>query len=401
DARCAVVGAFREPQSPRPAWRAARRRRPALQLRGQRGGAPARAVRADALDAARADRRDARVPGADPRRGPRPVPRRRSRGGDGGRAHLRGARCAVRPAGDEARRLRARRLRAAAVPREPARGRRPAAVGALDRRRRGEGDRARAAGRRRSGRRRARVFRCAPCRQERLEPLARARCRPRADDPPGAHAPGGSRGALSRATHGDARRQRRVGRFPRQTQARMGAPLMTTENPVQAIVERCQTLFEDLDFNAVRQWKEAAPGRKAIGYMPVYVPRELIHAAGRLPVGILGGGDQLEVIQGDAYYQSYICRIPRSTIELGLTGRLDCLDGMLFPSICDVIRNLSGMWQLMFKDKYVRYFDVPQNYEDEVGGRFYVHELEVLREDLERLGGKPVTEEDLRRSIQV
>ena len=83
--------------------------------------------------------------------------------------------------------------------------------------------------------------------------------------------------------------------------------------------------------------------------MPVYVPREIIHAAGMLPVGILGGGDQLEVIQGDAFYHSYICRIPRSTIELGLTGRLDVLDGMLFPSICDVIRNLSGMWQLMLR----------------------------------------------------
>ena len=130
------------------------------------------------------------------------------------------------------------------------------------------------------------------------------------------------------------------------------------------IVRRCETLFEDLHFNAVKAWKAAAPGRKAIGYMPIYVPRELIHAAGMLPVGIFGGGDQLEVIQGDAYYQSYICRIPRSTIELGLTGRLDCLDGMLFPSICDVIRNLSGMWQILFKDKYVRYFDVPQEYHD-------------------------------------
>ena len=87
--------------------------------------------------------------------------------------------------------------------------------------------------------------------------------------------------------------------------------------------------------------------------MPVYVPREMIHAAGMLPVGIIGGGDQLEVIHGDAYYQSYICRIPRSTIELGVTGRLDCLDGMLFPSICDVIRNLSGMWKMLFPDKYV------------------------------------------------
>ena len=168
---------------------------------------------------------------------------------------------------------------------------------------------------------------------------------------------------------------------------------------VNAIVERCQALFDDLDFNAVKQWKAAAPGRKAIGYMPIYVPRELVHAAGMLPVGIFGGGDQLEVIQGDAYYQSYICRIPRSTIELGLTGRLDCLDGMLFPSICDVIRNLSGMWQILFKDKYVRYFDVPQNYEDAIGGRWYIDELEVLRADLGRLRGAPITDAELNTSI--
>jgi benzoyl-CoA reductase subunit C len=170
---------------------------------------------------------------------------------------------------------------------------------------------------------------------------------------------------------------------------------------LQEIVARCEALFEDLRFEAVKQWKAAVPGRKAIGYMPVYVPREIVHAAGMLPVGILGGGDQLEVIQGDAYYQSYICRIPRSTIELGLTGKLDVLDGMLFPSICDVIRNLSGMWQVMFKDKYVKYFDVPQNFEDGIGGDFYIHEMQLLREDLGKLAGKPISDDALRASIAV
>jgi benzoyl-CoA reductase subunit C len=131
------------------------------------------------------------------------------------------------------------------------------------------------------------------------------------------------------------------------------------------------------------------------------VPREIIHAAGMLPVGIFGGGDQLEVIQGDAYYQSYICRIPRSTIELGLNGRLDCLDGMLFPSTCDVIRNLSGMWQILFKDKYVKYFDVPQDYDDSIGGTFYVHEMQALRDDLGRLAGKEISDEALKASIAV
>jgi len=167
------------------------------------------------------------------------------------------------------------------------------------------------------------------------------------------------------------------------------------------IVARCQTLYEDLEFTSAREWKDAEPGRKVIGYMPVYVPREIIHAAGMLPLGILGGGDQLEVIHGDAYYQSYICRIPRSTIELGVSGRLDFVDGMLFPSICDVIRNLSGMWKIMFPGVYAKYFDVPQTYEDEVGGTFYENEMAELLCDLEELAGREVSEDDLRSSIEV
>jgi benzoyl-CoA reductase subunit C len=167
------------------------------------------------------------------------------------------------------------------------------------------------------------------------------------------------------------------------------------------IVAHAQALFDDLSFTAAREWKAAAPGRKVVGYMPIYVPRELMHAADMLPLGILGGGDQLEVIHGDAFYQSYICRIPRSTIELGVSGRLDFVDGMLFPSICDVIRNLSGMWKMMFPDVYVRYFDVPQNYRDEIGGNYYFNELAELRHDLGEIRGKPITDEELRHSIAV
>ena len=179
-----------------------------------------------------------------------------------------------------------------------------------------------------------------------------------------------------------------------------------TETPVAQsstaeIIQQCQALYEDLDFTAAREWKAAEAGRKVVGYMPVYVPCEIIHAAGMLPLGVLGGGDQLEVIHGDAYYQSYICRIPRSTIELAITKRLDFVDGMLFPSICDVIRNLSGMWQLMFPDVYTRYFDVPQNYQDDVGGEYYIHELLELMSGLEALGGNAITDDALRASITV
>ena len=92
---------------------------------------------------------------------------------------------------------------------------------------------------------------------------------------------------------------------------------------LKQIVDECERLYEDLDFTSARAWKDAEPGRKVIGYMPVYVPREIIHAAGMLPLGVLGGGDNMEVIHGDAYYQSYICRIPRSTVELAISKKLD------------------------------------------------------------------------------
>jgi benzoyl-CoA reductase subunit C len=170
---------------------------------------------------------------------------------------------------------------------------------------------------------------------------------------------------------------------------------------LESVVERITSLYEDLELSAVRRWKEAENGRRAIGHMPIYVPRELIHAAGMLPVGVVGAGDRLEIIRGDAYFQSYICHIPRSTIELALSGRLDALDGMLFPSICDVIRNLSGMWQMLFPDRYVRYIDVPQNFDHGVGGRFWRQELAALRDELGELGGKAISDDDLRASIAV
>jgi benzoyl-CoA reductase subunit C len=167
---------------------------------------------------------------------------------------------------------------------------------------------------------------------------------------------------------------------------------------VTKIISRCEDLYNDLHFSYVEEWKRKTGG-KAIGYMPIYVPREVIHAAGMLPVGIMGAGDNLEIIRGDAYYQSYICHIPRSTIEMGLNGGLDCMDGLLFPAICDVIRNLSGMWQIMFKDKYVKYMDFPQNFNDGIGGDFYVNELEQLASDLGALSGTPVTSQALNKSI--
>ncbi len=164
------------------------------------------------------------------------------------------------------------------------------------------------------------------------------------------------------------------------------------------IVDWATAIYEDLDFSTVHAWLDEAPGRKAAAYLPVYAPREIIHACGMLPVGIHGTGG-IEIIRGDAFYQSYICHLPRSVVELAQSGRLDMLSAVLFPSTCDVIRNLSGMWQVMYPDMYVRYLDLPQVADPKLGAEFWKRELNVVRRDLGEVSGIEATEDRLRASV--
>jgi benzoyl-CoA reductase subunit C len=166
----------------------------------------------------------------------------------------------------------------------------------------------------------------------------------------------------------------------------------------EEIAARAEALWRDVRLGPVRAWK-ARTGGLAVGFLPVYAPRELLHAQGVLPVGLTGAGDDLEIIRGDAYYQSYICHLPRSTIEMALDGSLDVLDGVLFPATCDVIRNLSGIWRMHFPDRLVRYLDVPQDFDPATGGRFWRGELEALASELAARGARPLEPEALRRSI--
>lgn len=166
----------------------------------------------------------------------------------------------------------------------------------------------------------------------------------------------------------------------------------------EQIAQTCEDIVLDTHHERVKTWREETGG-KACGHLPVYVPREIIEAAGMLPVGVAGGGDQVEIIRGDAYFQSYICQIPRSVIEMGLNGRFDSFDAMIFPATCDVIRNLSGMWKILFPDKVVHYLDLPHNHDPAVGGRFYENELRSIARKLAAVSGVEPTDDRLRQAI--
>ena len=167
------------------------------------------------------------------------------------------------------------------------------------------------------------------------------------------------------------------------------------------ILNDCARLAFDLQFTTAKKWKSEKSNRVLVGYLPIYVPREIIHAADGLPVGIMGAGDRKQIIKGDAYYQSYICHLPRGVIEMALDTNLDQFDGFLFPAICDCVRNLSGMFKLSQKGNFQRYFDYPQNFDPLVGGTFYREEMQKLIDDIIKINGAQVTTEKLNHAIRL
>jgi benzoyl-CoA reductase subunit C len=168
---------------------------------------------------------------------------------------------------------------------------------------------------------------------------------------------------------------------------------------LEEIISKCEELSFDLKFTRAKEWKSRDETRVLVGHMPIYIPRELVHAANGLAIGILGGGDKKLIIKGDAYYQSYICHMPRSILELVMDGHFEEFDGFIFPSICDVIRNLSGMFQLLGKGRFIKYLDFPQNFKRHIGGEFYKQELQQILEEIYKINGVKVTPERLRYSI--
>ncbi len=168
------------------------------------------------------------------------------------------------------------------------------------------------------------------------------------------------------------------------------------ESPAQTY----RYIIEEREFPTVRAWK-AETGRKAVGCFPVYTPVELIHASGMLPVALFGGGNEIELAHADSRFQSFICSIVKSTMELGMTDRLDCFDGVVFNSICDPARNLASVFKRNFEKLPMEFIHHTQN-AGSPSALTYV-EAEYLRV-LDIFGtwsGKPATDASLTASIKL
>ena len=166
-----------------------------------------------------------------------------------------------------------------------------------------------------------------------------------------------------------------------------------------ALTRLAREIILDPTYPTVRAWTRS--GRGAVGCFPVYTPQELIHSMGLLPVSLHGGGESVEISHADAALGSFLCSISKSTLELALTARLAPFRAFVFPYICDVSRNLEGIFTRVLPGPPTHMLHLPQNFHSAATVPFLTAEYRRLIEKLEKAGGEPYNAERLASSIEL
>ncbi len=147
-----------------------------------------------------------------------------------------------------------------------------------------------------------------------------------------------------------------------------------------------------------RKWKETT-SRPVIGYFCSYTPEEIIHAANALPMRIFGAGDGF--IKTDSHLQAYSCSLVRGGLEEALTGRLDFLDGTVFPHTCDSIQRLSDIWRLNAGIPLHLDIVLPVKLNTDSAREYMLKVIRKFKIDLETGLGTPITMHSLSESIEL
>lgn len=140
-------------------------------------------------------------------------------------------------------------------------------------------------------------------------------------------------------------------------------------------------------------------GKKVVGCFPVYTPEELVYAGDMLPFGVWGA--QVEIDLAKQFFPAFACSIMQSCMELGLKGEYDKLSAVIIPGMCDTLICMGQNWKVGIKQVPFITFIHPQNRKIEAGVQYLVGEYTSVKQKLETIAGKEITEEKINDAIEI
>lgn len=126
-----------------------------------------------------------------------------------------------------------------------------------------------------------------------------------------------------------------------------------------------------------------ATGKPAVGCFPLFVPEELVYAAGFLPVGLWGGVSAFQ--KADQYIQSFACSIIRANLELGMSGAYNELKAVLIPSQCDTLKCVCENFKPAVPQVPVIGVTIPNNRTIQAAHQQLLDEFDYITEQLTAL----------------
>ena len=146
-----------------------------------------------------------------------------------------------------------------------------------------------------------------------------------------------------------------------------------------------------------------AAGKKVIGVLPYYAPEELVYAAGMVPMGIWGSNNKT-IARAKEYCATFYCTIAQLALEMLLDGTMDQLDGIITPTICDTLRPMSQNFRVAMaklQKMPTIFLAHPQYRRPAFGLQFTVDQYTNVRNELDKIAGHKMTDEDIREAIKV
>jgi bzd-type benzoyl-CoA reductase N subunit len=147
----------------------------------------------------------------------------------------------------------------------------------------------------------------------------------------------------------------------------------------------------------IKEWKEQ--GKKVVGWICTHSPEEVIYAAGMLPYRIVGDPRE-DIVGAEAYLFANTCFLVRSIVQLGLNKEYEVLDGLLFVNTCDHMRRLFDVWRHYLPTPPYHILAVPHKI-SEVSLEFFEGEVNKLKNRMEEISGREITDDALRNAIEL
>ncbi len=142
-----------------------------------------------------------------------------------------------------------------------------------------------------------------------------------------------------------------------------------------------------------------ADGRHIVGIMCEFTPRELIMAAGAVPVCLCGGSQKM-IAPAEQHLPANLCPLIKSTYGYHLTGTnpfIEMADLIVSETTCD---GKKKMYELMGERRPMVVLELPQKSDDADGMERWHHEVLKLKTALEDRFGTRIADDQLRQAIR-